>query len=536
MRKIIFVLLFLFSSFNIFSQSLHLTQSRQWINLGDLNVTGDKISIEAKITLDNPLAFNPGIALNIVSKHTNPNDVNYLLRPWQFILNCGGKSYGLSIKNYYNLFKSYHIAGTYDGTIIKLFINGCEVSNQPASGSLMQNDLPTAIGQISSNNNPEQFYGYIEEVRIWNVARTEDEIKANMNDLPNPTQQPGLVAYYKFDSLNPYINLQGDSTWNGIPVGNPQIIDNPYDTQLKPFAIDSIGINYENISEVMKGKIIVHASGGSKDYKYSLDNINFQTDSIFSNLSQGLIRVFASDAGCTLSDSVFINPPQILIVFIPDTSSEVGVENFPIYIKLLNKNKTSFPKIDFLCEIAYDVTAFLPNDNSSNPCIIKDTIINQNKVLTIKGENISINDNENILAEILGTVFLADSDITNIYFNSFSCSDTNIIIKTKDGSLTITACVLPLRRVKLFNQTTLTMLPNPASESVNIKVFSEEEGNFIIKIFNLQGSLIETRSWNHKKSETKNILIDLNNYSSGLYQVVFQSPSDRFVKPLIIIK
>src|SRR5690606_19894839 len=53
-------------------QCIDLTGNPQWVNIGDLDVTGDKITVEA-------LIFYRG-GVNIVSKHTGPPNVNYLLR------------------------------------------------------------------------------------------------------------------------------------------------------------------------------------------------------------------------------------------------------------------------------------------------------------------------------------------------------------------------------------------------------------------------------------------------------------------------
>lgn len=206
------LLLFLLSSICIYLQSLHLTETPQWVNLGDLDISGNLITVEAKVTLSRN---SPLLGLNIVSKHTNPTNVNYLLRPAQFEINSGGQYHIANVPlSSLPLNMPYHIAGVYDGGIVKLYINGCLVASEEATGNLVSNNLNTAIGQMSSGDYDEQFYGYIDGIRIWNVARTEDEIRENMNDLPNPTQQAGLVAYYKFDNPNPYKNLQGNPTWD----------------------------------------------------------------------------------------------------------------------------------------------------------------------------------------------------------------------------------------------------------------------------------------------------------------------------------
>jgi len=93
------------------------------------------------------------------------------------------------------------------------------------SGDLVTNEFHSAIGNKWTEDN-EQFSGYIDEVRIWNTARTAAELSQFKFDLPNPTAQEGLLAYYKFDgTLN---NSQGNSAYDGMQVGNDGILqENP---------------------------------------------------------------------------------------------------------------------------------------------------------------------------------------------------------------------------------------------------------------------------------------------------------------------
>jgi hypothetical protein len=73
-----------------------------------------------------------------------------------------------------------HIAGTYDGAVLRLYINGVEVAaNNLASGSILTSNNPLRIGGNSIWG--EFFQGRIDEIRIYNRALTQAEIQLNMN-------------------------------------------------------------------------------------------------------------------------------------------------------------------------------------------------------------------------------------------------------------------------------------------------------------------------------------------------------------------
>jgi len=89
----------------------------------------------------------------------------------------------------------HHIAATWDGTNRKLYLDGVyKNGDQPGA-----HNVPNASNfRIGSTNNSEYFDGKIDEIRIWNVARTQSEIQANMNKTLKGSES-GLVAYYKMN-------------------------------------------------------------------------------------------------------------------------------------------------------------------------------------------------------------------------------------------------------------------------------------------------------------------------------------------------
>ena len=99
----------------------------------------------------------------------------------------------------------YHVAGTIDARYdtMKLYLNGSEVyrTNFKLQNNLTKTTLPFRIGCSHEEEISEHasFAGLIDEVRIWNIARTENEIRSDMNKQLNG-DEPGLVGYWKFDA------------------------------------------------------------------------------------------------------------------------------------------------------------------------------------------------------------------------------------------------------------------------------------------------------------------------------------------------
>jgi hypothetical protein len=88
-----------------------------------------------------------------------------------------------------------HIAVTFDGSNRRHYVNGELTGTFAETGPLTTSTSELRIGSdVSWQFTPD---GRIEEVRIWNVARSVSQLRANIN-VPITTAQAGLVAVYDF--------------------------------------------------------------------------------------------------------------------------------------------------------------------------------------------------------------------------------------------------------------------------------------------------------------------------------------------------
>jgi hypothetical protein len=76
------------------------------------------------------------------------------------------------------LFAWTHLASTWDGSTLKLYVNGTLVGSKAISGTLPATTNPLRIGSNTIWNEP--FNGQIDEVRLYNRALTPGEIQGDM--------------------------------------------------------------------------------------------------------------------------------------------------------------------------------------------------------------------------------------------------------------------------------------------------------------------------------------------------------------------
>lgn len=82
-----------------------------------------------------------------------------------------------------------HVAGSYDGANLRLYVNGTPVATQAQTGSLQVNAFPLRIGGNTYGN--EFFPGRIDDVRIYDRALSQSEIQA---DMATPVPEPGAFG------------------------------------------------------------------------------------------------------------------------------------------------------------------------------------------------------------------------------------------------------------------------------------------------------------------------------------------------------
>ncbi len=106
-----------------------------------------------------------------------------------------------TLQTYYEIKANrwYHLAGTYDGQTIAAYVNGTRIDHIDTTGRLFVDESDLYIGRGDPEfSHGEYFHGALDEIRLWNVARSPKEIRAAM-DTALTGKEKGLVGYWNFD-------------------------------------------------------------------------------------------------------------------------------------------------------------------------------------------------------------------------------------------------------------------------------------------------------------------------------------------------
>lgn len=143
--------------------------------------------------------------------------------------------------------KWHHVAGVIDTTRnrISVYVDGVEAGYRDFGRNrrFYESTLPLRIGGTheETNHNNRSFVGQIDEVSVWDVALTEEQIHNSMDNRMTGNER-GLVGYWKFDKQND--GQVSDITHNklkGKLVADARLVD-----YIRPIPIE---LNPEQLSE-----------------------------------------------------------------------------------------------------------------------------------------------------------------------------------------------------------------------------------------------------------------------------------------------
>lgn len=116
-----------------------------------------------------------------------------------FYMKIGGALKGISVANVLQAGQYQHIAGTYDGTTLRVYRNGTEVGSLAATGT-----VDTSGSQVFTSSGSEPFDGKLDDIRIYNRALSASEITTLYNGEECMVEATG-------DNVTDYMSLTSDT-------------------------------------------------------------------------------------------------------------------------------------------------------------------------------------------------------------------------------------------------------------------------------------------------------------------------------------
>ncbi|MBA4240879.1 MAG: hypothetical protein C0448_09130, partial [Sphingobacteriaceae bacterium] len=156
---------------------------------------GTKVSLEAWVR---PTSFF-GTGCIIGNYSTGSANLQFLLRRgngfYEFWVGNGSSWYQTTSAATPTLNVWQHVAATWNGTVASIYVNGVLSGTTTPAISTLGSAGNVWIG---GNAGGENFTGNIDEVRVWDVVRTQCEINT-YKDCEIPTTATGLLANYHFN-------------------------------------------------------------------------------------------------------------------------------------------------------------------------------------------------------------------------------------------------------------------------------------------------------------------------------------------------
>jgi len=111
-----------------------------------------------------------------------------------------------------------HLAFTFDNATraVRLFVDGVQAGRVTAPREMPDTGAPVVFG--NNNYRPTYLAGSLEEVRIWNYARTEAELGGAMSRSLSGTEG-GLIGYWHFDEGTGQIAADASGHGNAVQLG-----------------------------------------------------------------------------------------------------------------------------------------------------------------------------------------------------------------------------------------------------------------------------------------------------------------------------
>jgi len=473
--------------------------------------------------------------------------------------------------------KWYHIAGSYDGIDLKIYVNGIlEGTSTPGSVLLRQNANPVRIGTGGTAPVIADFMnGKIDEVRIWDTANTITQIQQSMNQKV-PGSASNLVGYWRLDDnsgtnaadLSPYgnngtlTNMTPLSDWvtSNAPIGDGSVfsesadiiettsceVDVAFGTGIDApgagFSMASIQINElpNNSNGLLSSEANLYWEIWSEDLDFDGDfasAVNFHYDNIAGILNESLLVLYKRDSASAPNWSVFPG----FTLFTNDGGSStisngIGYIQIPIsavssggfsgqYILSWNNDPVVLSKIPDTSGTTLEEFIFKFDSLTFGDVDVDDSLSYSAALTTGDFPDwLSFNDTTRTFS---GTPAIDDRGFYSVVVTA---TDRSLVSVTDTFQIHIT---WPIGIVDLGNEWDFNIYPNPGNGIFYINLLLPENEDVGLKIFTMTGQLIWNKKYQHQFGDVR-LTVNLSDYRKDVYIAKIVTKSGVASKQLIL--
>ncbi len=175
---------------------LKLDGSGDWVevvNSASLDIKNNQITLMAWVKVDQDLGDDLGIVLKNDGSTYNYTLIidNREIPSFRTVTDTNGLGRMDVTTAAMQISQWHHVVGTYDGQVMRVYLDAVLVSERTQSGNLISTTEPLLIGRRALGDN-RFFRGFIDEVSVWDRALTQAEIQNQFNEavIPEQEQEP----------------------------------------------------------------------------------------------------------------------------------------------------------------------------------------------------------------------------------------------------------------------------------------------------------------------------------------------------------
>ncbi len=322
-------------------------------NSQSINITTNSITIELWINTRDATKNNQ----RILTKGNNDNDIQWNLRfdgtTGKVLLGLKNSTRVTNLSSNSTILSnvSYHVAATYDGANMIIYINGIFDASVAQTGAIVGNQLPVLIGSHSGAS-PEYLNGTVDEIAIYNRSLSAAEIEEHS---------------HRSSSLK-RIGLQGTAYRFIVVVNNSRSFYANSSENLRDLNNESVLLNFSSINanaDINSVTIYNYTNAIVEHYVHGM-NVSFTTNITSSSVQ--IFTVYFSEG------SVFPPRSRALIAGNNNTMNETifYLEKLPLlsYNKLVHLNQSNYTRVVNSSDIENDFNILL-QDADTNTTLIQ---------------------------------------------------------------------------------------------------------------------------------------------------------------------